>query len=251
MKKTIVVVTIGVLFAFNLGSGFSETAVWKDGGPEYLYPKVGEKPPHHDRSYPYDKELKCMDCHKYDGVDAYTSATMTLKKSKVGRMARSEIEKAIVDALKGNGNHREMYVLSTSFNEKPLATCIEFNLDPKTLIFYASSEKQTEKLFHMAANPNVSMVYVKHRDDGKYFKDPLGVQIVGKAIQLKASDPEFIKALNFSLATIDIPITPELIEYIKKTQLVTKVVPERIVIANYEFRGKGFHFKQIWEAEEK
>jgi hypothetical protein len=246
-----VVVTIGVLFAFNLGSGFSETAVWKEGGPEYLYPKVGEKPPHHDRSYPYDKELKCMDCHKYDGVDAYTSATITLKKSKVGRMARSEIEKAIVDALKGNGNHREMYVLSTSFNDKPLATCIEFTLDPKTLIFYASSEKQTEKLFHMAANPNVSMVYVKHRDDGKYFRDPLGVQIVGKAIQLKATDPEFMEALNFSLATIDIPITPELIEYIKKTQLVTKIIPERIVIANYEFRGQGLHFKQIWEAAEK
>lgn len=251
MNRTTFAVIIGVLVAFNLGIRCAETTEWKDGGPEYLYPKVGEKPPHHDRSYPYDKELKCMDCHKYDGVDAYTSATMTLKKSKVGRMARSEIEKAIVDALKGNGNHREMYVLSTSFNDKPLATCIEFTLDPKTLIFYASSEKQTEKLFHMAANPNVSMVYVKHRDDGKYFRDPLGVQIVGKAIQLKASDPEFIKALNFSLATIDIPITPELIEYIKKTQLVTKIIPERIVIANSEFRGKGFHFKQIWELEEK
>jgi hypothetical protein len=244
-------VTIGVLIAFNLRIGFAETVVWKDGGPEYLYPKVGEKPPHHDRSYPHDKELKCMDCHKYDGVDAYTAATMTLKKSKVGRMPRSEIEKAVVDALKGNGNHREMYVLSTSFDDKPLATCIEFTLDPKTLIFYASSEKQTEKLFHMAANPNVSMVYVKHRDDGKYFRDPLGVQIVGRAIQLKAADPEFMEALNFSLATIDIPITPELIEYIKKTQLVTKIIPERIVIANSEFRGKGFHFKQIWEAEEK
>ena len=251
MKRTMLAVTIGMLITFNLRSGFAETAAWKNGGPEYLYPKVGEKPPNHDRSYPHDENLKCMDCHKYDGVDAYTAATMTLKKSKVGRMSRSGIEKAIIDALKGNGNHREMYVLSTSFNDKPLATCIEFTLDPKTLIFYASSEKQTEKLFHMAANPDVSMVFVKHRDDGKYFRDPLGVQIVGKAIQLKASDPEFMEALNFSLATIDIPITPELIEYIKKTQLVTKVIPERIVIANSEFRGKGLHFKQIWEAEAK
>jgi hypothetical protein len=251
MKRIVLAMIIGGFVACNLGTGFTETVAWKDGGPEYLYPKVGEKPPNHDRSYPHDKELKCMDCHKYDGVDAYTAATMTLKKSKVGRMPRSEIEQAVVDALKGNGNHREMYVLSTSFNDKPLATCIEFTLDPKTLIFYASSEKQTEKLFHMAANPNVSMVFVKHRDDGKYFRDPLGVQIVGKAIQLKASDPEFMEALNFSLATIDIPITPELIEYIKKTQLVTKIIPERIVIANSEFRKKGFHFKQIWESEEK
>ena len=249
MKGTSFLVTIGAFFAFNLGVCCAENVTWKDGGPEYLYPKVGEKPVHHDRSYPHDADLKCMDCHKYDGVDAYTAATMTLRKSKVGRMSSSEIEKSILAALNEYGNYREMYVLSTSFNDKPLATCIEFTLDPKTLTFYASSEKQTEKLFHIAANPNVSMVYVKHRDDGKYFKDPLGVQIVGKAVQLKASDPEFMEALNFSLATIDIPVTPELIEYIKKTQLVTKVIPERIVISNSEFKKKGFHFKQIWEAE--
>jgi hypothetical protein len=142
-----------------------------------------------------------------------------------------------------------MYVLSTAFNNKPLATCIEFTLDTKTLTFYASSEKQTEKLFHMVANPNVSMVYVKNREDREYFTDPLGVQIVGRAVPLQASDPEFMAALNFSLATINIPITPELIEYIKKTQIVTKVIPERIVISNSAFRKGGFHFKQIWEAE--
>jgi hypothetical protein len=249
MTKKISLCAGALLCALSVSVCFAEQAVWKDGGPEYLYPKVGEKPAHHDASYPHDEQLKCMDCHQYDGVDAYTSATMTLKKSKVGRMSRVEIEKAIIDALKGKGNHREMYVLSTAFNNKPLATCIEFTLDTKTLTFYASSEKQTEKLFHMVANPNVSMVYVKNRDDKEYFTDPLGVQIVGKAVTLKASDPEFMAALNYSLATINIPITPELIEYIKKTQIVTKVIPERIVISNSEFRKGGFHFKQIWEAQ--
>jgi hypothetical protein len=249
MVKKIFLFASVLLFAFSIGVCFAEQVAWKDGGPEYLYPKVGEKPAHHDTSYPCDEHLKCMDCHKYDGVDAYTSATMTLKKSKVGRMSRVEIEKAIIDALKGNGNHREMYVLSTSFNNKPLATCIEFTLDTKTLNFYASSEKQTEKLFHMVANPNVSMVYVKNREDREYFKDPLGVQIIGRAVPLKASDPGFMNALNFSLSTINIPITPELIEYIKKTQIATKVIPERIVISNSEFRKRGVHFKQIWEAQ--
>jgi len=251
MRGKILLLIVGLLFISKMSVCSAEQVAWKGGGPEYLYPKVGEKPAHHDASYPYDKHLKCMDCHKYDGVDAYTSATMTLKKSKVGRMSPAEIENAITNALKGNGNHREMYILSTSFNNKPLATCIEFTLDTKTLAFYASSEKQTEKLFHMAANPNVSMVYVKHREDREYFKDPLGVQIVGKAVQLKASDPGFMEALNISLATVNIPITLELIEYIKKTQVVTKVIPERIVISNGEFRKKGFHFKQIWEAKEK
>jgi hypothetical protein len=44
-------------------------------------------------------------------------------------------------------------------------------------------------------------------------------------------------------------LTPEILERIKKNQLVTKVTPERIVFTNYEFRNKGLHFKQIWEAD--
>ena len=79
MKK-MCLCTVVSLCALGIAVCFAEQVVWKDGGPEYLYPKVGEKPPHHDKSYPHDKELKCMDCHKYDGVDAYTAATMTLKK---------------------------------------------------------------------------------------------------------------------------------------------------------------------------
>lgn len=97
------------------------------------------------------------------------------------------------------------------------------------------------------------MVYVKHRDDKNYFVDPVGVQIVGKAEQLKDGDPEFDKAFNFCLSTTILPpgfkLTPEMLEKIKKNQLITKVIPQRIVITNGEFRKKGLHFKQIWEAE--
>jgi hypothetical protein len=49
----------------------------------------------------------------------------------------------------------------------------------------ASSKKQTEKLFHIAANPKASMVYVRARNDMNYFLDPLGVQIVGRAVHRK------------------------------------------------------------------
>lgn len=253
MKKKILLVLIAVLFAFSADICFPNQVEWKDGGPEYMYVKPGKKPSLH---MPYDEEMKCIDCHQYDGVDAYTAATITLKKSKTGRLPREEIKQAIMDTLKGLGNYREMYVLSTSFNNKPLATCIEFTIDPKTFTFYASSEKQTEKLFHIAANPNVSMVYVKQRDDKSYFIDPVGVQIVGKAKQLKDGDPEFDKALNISLSTIThmpagMKLTPEMLSRIRKNQLITKVTPERIVITNGEFRKKGLQFKQIWEAEKK
>jgi hypothetical protein len=229
-----------------------ESVSWKRGGPKYIYVDVGDakKPSFH---MPFDEKMQCLHCHKYDKVDAYTAATMTLKKSKTGRMAQEEIKQAIMEALKGIGNYREMYVLSTSFNNKPLATCIEFTIDPKTFTFYASSEKQTEKLFHIASNPNVSMVYVKNRDDKRYFIDPLGVQIVGKAEQFKAGDPEFEEAFQISLATVHLPpgmeLTPEMLARLRKNQLITKITPERIVLANHEFRKKGLHFKQIWEAE--
>jgi nitroimidazol reductase NimA-like FMN-containing flavoprotein (pyridoxamine 5'-phosphate oxidase superfamily) len=252
MKKIQIIVCSLCSIVFFIGSCFAQGADWKDGGPKYLYVKPGKITPQH---MPYDKDMKCIECHKYDGVDAYTAATITLKKSKTGRLAAGEIKQAIGDALKGNGNYREMYVLSTSFNNKPLATCIEFTLDPKTLAFYASSEKQTEKLFHMAANPHVSMVYVRHRDDKNYFVEPLGVQIVGKAEVLKDGDPGFDEALNISLSTVHLPegmtLSPELLSTIKKNQLVTKVTPERIIITSAEIRAKGEHFKQIWEAAKK
>ncbi len=256
MKKRFVVSFAVVMFLFTGCQSESineESVSWKRGGPKYIYVNIGDakKPSFH---MPFDEKMQCLHCHKYDKVDAYTAATMTLKKSKTGRMSQEEIKQAIMEALKGIGNYREMYVLSTSFNNKPLATCIEFTIDPKTFTFYASSEKQTEKLFHIASNPNVSMVYVKQRDDKKYFIDPLGVQIVGKAEQLKAGDPEFDEALNICLSTVHLPpgmeLTPEMLERIKKNQLITKIIPERIVLANHEFRKKGLHFKQIWEAEQ-
>jgi hypothetical protein len=253
MKKRFVVSFAVVMFlVIGCQSEIEEKVTWKKGGPKYIYVDVGDakKPSFH---MPFDEKMQCLHCHKYDKVDAYTAATMTLKKSKTGRMAQEDIKQAIMEALKGIGNYREMYVLSTSFNNKPLATCIEFTLDPKTFTFYASSEKQTEKLFHIASNPNVSMVYVKNRDDKRYFIDPLGVQIVGKAEQFKAGDPEFEEAFQISLSTVHLPpgmeLTPEMLARLKKNQLITKITPERIVLANHEFRKKGLHFKQIWEAE--
>ena len=93
---------------------------------------------------------------------------------------------------------------------------------------------------------------MKHRDDKDYFKDPVGVQIVGKATQLKLGDPEFDEAFDKSISTVIMPksmkLTPELKKHLKKNQLVTKITPERIIITHHEFRSKGHHFKQIWEA---
>jgi len=201
--------------------------------------------------------MKCAACHSWDGVDAFTSATMTLKKSTKGRLPQDEIKAAIIEALKGTGDYREMYAIATSFNDEPLATCAEFTLDPATLTFYASSEKQTEKLFHLAANPRASLVYVRTRSDMMYFVDPLGVQIKGRAVQLKDGEPGFEDAAKLCLDTAMNHMPDEMkkkmsreamMASIRKNQLITKVIPERIVITSGDFIRRGLHRKQIWES---
>jgi hypothetical protein len=235
-----------------------EQKPWPKGGPDYLYVEPVRKPQHHGV---FDKGMKCLDCHRYDGVDAYTSATMTLKKTVKGRAPRDMIRQEILSALRGKGDNREIFVMATSFDNKPLATVIEFVIDPETMNLYAMSEKQTEKLFHIASNENVSLAYVKHREDYQYFSGALGVQIVGRAVQLKGTDAEFEAAARIYIPTLPLPqpdaMIPQpppidtLIEAVRATKIITKIVPERISILNRAFKEKGYHAMQIWEASDR
>ncbi|MBM4311702.1 MAG: hypothetical protein FJ119_12255, partial [Deltaproteobacteria bacterium] len=80
------VVFCGLLMCWS--SCFAGYAGWQDGGPAYIYVKPIKKSPLH---MPYDEGMKCAACHSWDGVDAYTSATMSLTKSTSGRLPRDEI----------------------------------------------------------------------------------------------------------------------------------------------------------------
>lgn len=222
----------------------AQQAPWPRGGPEDLYVKPKKKPPQHGI---YEESMKCVDCHSYDGVDAYTSATMTVKKSRKGQLPRAEIEKAIREALKGKGDYREIYVLSTSFNNKPLATILEFVLDPETFTFYSMSEKQTEKLFHLASNPQVSMAYVKQRENYDYFRGALGVQIVGRAQLLRGSDPEFKEAAERYLPTLPSAPLEAMFDMVRQSKIITKIVADRIVILSRALKGPESHAIQVWE----
>ncbi len=92
-------------------------------------------------------------------------------------MPREELEDRIIEVVRGKKG-REIFVLSTSYKNKPLATVIEFVIDPETLTFYSMSEKQTEKLFQIHENNHVSLAYVKPAEN--YFRETLGVQVVEK-----------------------------------------------------------------------
>jgi hypothetical protein len=220
----------------------------------YIYVKSGDKPPMH---VIFDENIKCVECHplKTKDIDGYTSATMTLKKSSLGVLPREEIEKRVVEVLQGK-HGREIFVLSTSYNNKPLATIIEFSIDPETLTLYSMSERQGEKLFHMHENNQVSLAYVRPAEN--YFKETLGVQIVGKAQLLTGEDPDFAEGLEIYLPSLfhmlpNPPKDPAALkafkEQIGKTKIMTKVTPERIVLRDIFLKTKGFRNFQIWEKE--
>jgi len=218
----------------------------------FLYVKPGDKPKNH---IPYDEEIACAKCHpiKIKDIDGYSSATITIKKSKLGEMPKAELEDRIAEVL-GGKKGREIYVLSTSYNNKPLATVIEFVIDPETLTFYSMSEKQTEKLFHIYENSQVSFAYVKPAEN--YFKDTLGVQVVGTAKLLTGKDPEFEKGLEIYLPSL-LPMLPTPLndpaqlnafkEKIRGSKIMTRITPERIVLKDISLRAKGLRLTQIWE----
>lgn len=220
----------------------------------FIYVKSGDLPAMH---VIFDETIKCAECHplKTKDIDGYTSATMTLKKSSLGVMTREEIEKRVVEVLQGK-HGREIFVLSTSYNNKPLATIIEFAIDPKTLNLYGMSERQGEKLFQMHENPQVSLAYVRPAEN--YFRETLGVQIVGKAKLMTGSDPEFAEGIEIYLPTLlymlpSPPKTPAEMEAFKeqigKTKIMTRITPERIVLRDAFLKEKSLRNFQIWERE--
>jgi nitroimidazol reductase NimA-like FMN-containing flavoprotein (pyridoxamine 5'-phosphate oxidase superfamily) len=169
-------------------------------------------------------------------------------------MPRSLLEQWIDTALRGNGNYREIYVLGTSFRNVPLTTIMEFRYDPTTFTLYGISVNQTEKLFHMASNPRVSLSTVKHSADYTYFRKERGVQIEGRAQLLRGSSPGFEKAARIYLPTMaTLPdntafenLPRGLYEEIKKNKIIIKIVAERILIQQLSFKEKGYNTIQLW-----
>jgi general stress protein 26 len=242
------------LFLLSMASiiTFSMISFCKAEDDKFLYLKPGDMPKQH---IIFDEEIKCVKCHplKTKDIDGYTAATMTLTQSKLGVMPKADIEKRVVEALSGK-HGREIFVLSTRYNNKPLSTVIELAVDPETLTFYSMSEKQSEKLFQMFYNDQVSFAYVKPGEN--YFKEVLSVQVVGKAKLLTGKDPEFEKGLEIYLPSllpmINLPPNdPDklnaLKENIRKTKIMTKFTPERIVLKDISLRAKGLRLTQIWE----
>jgi len=208
--------------------------------------------------------LSCNDCHEIK-YDAKTTATQVYLydespgfSKNEGVMKKERIWQEIVKAIGGLKHDSKTYILATCVNNEPLTTTCEWTLDPKTGKLYGFHENGTEKLRHIAANPKVSMNYHKEFDSAT-FANFLCVQIKGKARLIKGDDPLYEKVMVELLpyefgARVPRDATPEEREKrlklyrdgVKDDFTISEITPERITIANANFRQEGFRVYQRW-----
>jgi hypothetical protein len=188
------------------------------------------------------------------GIDAYSSATQAMDENEKGKLPPDKVKARILEFLKGSGDYREMYVLATSYQDRPVASAIELVLDPATMRFYATSERQTEKLFQIFANPEVSAVHVRQLSPeeiaaGKnYFSVSEGVQLFGKARLLKGGDSGFDEALRLYMPTLTRkPLDEATLERMRKSTIVIEIEPESLVLVDGALLRSGMNYKQIWK----
>jgi len=59
--------------------------------------------------------------------------------------------------------------------------------------------------------------------------------------------PVFEKAAKIYMPSLGMPVTQELIERMRKTKIITKIVPNRIVMMDRNtHKSKGYHALQVW-----
>ncbi len=199
---------------------------------------------------------------KHYGIDVMTTATATKWVTGEGAMPRQELEAYLQKILDG----KRMYILTTSLNDKPLTTTIEYGLDPEQMVLFGASEKPTEKLFHMEKNPYVSLNYYKNHA----YPDETSLQIRGSVKLFTGPYPggkipdemrRFLRYYKyqymawFELSAKNVPMAISLIKImngiiipnvIVKTMDVSRIEIEQIVLQDRSLLAKGYNMRQLW-----
>ncbi|MDW8259611.1 MAG: pyridoxamine 5'-phosphate oxidase family protein, partial [Gammaproteobacteria bacterium] len=174
--------------------------------------------PNHPR---FPQGWTCAECHDVSFGTDFVSTASRQYWNNYGRLSNDEIWARIVEFLPG----RERFAMATVFKNRPTNTTIDFVLDKDEKVFYAVSEKGTEKLFHLRRNPYISAV----RAEGWTVAEGgarqwISVQVAGTSELITAQDPRFLPILRKyqlvriseerALRRFDIQrITPEQIVY--------------------------------------
>jgi uncharacterized pyridoxamine 5'-phosphate oxidase family protein len=186
----------------------------------------------------YPRGMTCAECHDvtFDGI---TSATMQFVNN-FGKLEQEEIWSRIVDFLPG----RERFAIATVKDGIPIATTVDMVLDPEERVLYVVSEKGTEKLTQLRANPNISAVRFQGwtvAEGGK--KEWISVQIRGTAEIIESDDERFMDYLEkYNL----VRLTPE--RAVRRFDLI-RVTPQQIYYFNTNLGAAKKSVYQLWQRD--
>ena len=122
-------------------------------------------------------------------------------------------------------------------------------------MLYGIHEKGSEKLMHIKNNPKVSLTW--HREfEG--FATFLGLQVMGTAVLIDATDPEFGRPLDAAFpyegtgmkipADADAQTRANIIKKykdgMKASRLISKITMEQVTITSADFMKDGFRIVQ-------
>ena len=203
-----------------------------------------------------EEGVTCADCHEVL-VDATTRATeIWLYKDYLnfsegeGSESNEETKKHIISIL-GGKKQKKTYILSTCINNVPLATTFDAGIDPDKMTMYIFSEKGTEKLSHMRANPRVSIGW--HQEFTEFGKT-LCIQMRGTAevIDDPAEYNEGLETYPYEEFADARKMGHKQFadEVMRKFMTMTKITINQVIITDSQYaRKKGVRVHQIWKRE--
>jgi general stress protein 26 len=168
---------------------------------------------------------------------------------KIKETKKDEIEKEIVDYIKGHRPQYKTCVLATSKDNIPRATPVMYYQED--LIIWISTEKRKNgKVENIISNPKVSLAIFDPVDSDYGWDDTRGLQLWGDAeiITYKENEPEFNHAWEIADSEgalkafgREVPL-----EIVKNNLIYIKVKPERISFVDSK-KQRGY--KVIWNRD--
>jgi nitroimidazol reductase NimA-like FMN-containing flavoprotein (pyridoxamine 5'-phosphate oxidase superfamily) len=182
----------------------------------------------------------CAECHDVSFGTDFVSTASRQYWNNYSRLANDEIWERIVRFLPG----RERFVMATVYRNRPTNTTIDLVLDKEEKVFYAVSEKGTEKLFHLRRNPYISAV----RADGWTVaaggaRQWISVQIAGTSEVITSEDPRFRPILSkYALVRISE-------ERAVRRFDIQRITPQNIVYFDTTLLAEGYSAYQYWNRD--
>lgn len=184
----------------------------------------------------------CSECHTVTfGTDVISTASRQYWNN-YAHLPQDKIWERVVKALPG----RERFSMATVNRGRPTNTTIDFVLDRDEKVFYAVSEKGTEKLTHLKRNPNISAV----RADGWTVAEGgarqwFSIQIDGTSEVITSKDARFMPILK----------KYELVRISEERAIrrfdIQRITPRHIVFFDTTLLAEGISPYQYWSRDGK